>query len=400
MTRRLKAPLADWTADDVLALIEEGIDEGQRLEYKRELNLDDQKQSREAAKDSSGMGNAQGGLVIYGVEEKELEDGRRVPVAPYPLNDGAVQSRLEDVLDAAVTPTLNLETRLLETDGGYFLVVRVHQRTGVPHMVTSYKEKRHYIRSGMKTRPMEQHELEAAYRAAATSEDRALRRLSGLPLVPQLEGIDNARNIQATVDGPWISVVTLAVDAPDPLLEMRSVDATDFRDNGDFERWGRESPLWGGYTWDDLGYVREFDAGNGVISQRMRLYRNGVFEWGDETGLEKPEVASVSIAEKVHDTLGYFATAYRDAGYYGRLRIWVSIDNAQDSTLAVSQRFIRFGKSKLKAARVEWRSDDNVERLLHNLAAVTHAAMDRVWVAYGFDRCWYFDQDGTFKPDG
>jgi hypothetical protein len=46
---------------------------------------------------------------------------------------------------------------------------------------------------------------------------------------------------------------------------------------------------------------------------------------------------------------------------------------------------------------VEWSSDENVESLLNNLESVTHAAMDRIWVAYGFERCWHFDADGTFN---
>jgi hypothetical protein len=55
---RLSKPLTDWTAEDVTALVDERVEEGQRLEFKRELNLETRSQRVEAAKDVSGMANA------------------------------------------------------------------------------------------------------------------------------------------------------------------------------------------------------------------------------------------------------------------------------------------------------------------------------------------------------
>jgi hypothetical protein len=86
VSRRLTASLADWTSEDVLSLIEGRVKEGQRLEYKGEVELDAMRQRREATKDASGLANAQGGILIYGVEEEQLPDGRRVPTAPKPLS--------------------------------------------------------------------------------------------------------------------------------------------------------------------------------------------------------------------------------------------------------------------------------------------------------------------------
>jgi hypothetical protein len=410
MTRRLEAPLVEWTADDVLALLKGGIDEGQRLEYKRELKLDDRKQSREAAKDASGLANAQGGLLIYGVDEEELKDGRRRPTAPRPLTDGAVQARLEDVLDSAVTPRLNMESRLLPTEGGYFLVVRLHQHGGMPHMVDSYNENRYYVRVGLKTRPMAHHELEAVFGRASGDDDRAHRRLAGLPLVPRLEGVEVKNRTSNMEPWPWLSVVTLPLDAPDPLLEMRSPCPHDFADDDEYKRWGHEQVLWRTYSWDALGYRDEFEeldtvarkddpeSEETVLAHRVRLYRNGVFEWGGGcVNAGDKAVATLWVAEKVHDVLGYFATTYKQAGYYGRVRIWVSLDGARDSTLMLPLNYVRRSNPKLTIPHVEWRSDENVERLLHNLDAITHAAMDRIWVAYGFERSLDFNEDGTFR---
>lgn len=391
----LTAALADWSASDVRAFIDQGVEEGQRLEYKRELDLDGHRQRREAAKDVSGMANAQGGLILYGVDEKQSTDGRRVPHAATPLTDGGVQARLEDVLYSAVLPRLNLESRLLPTDGGYFLVVRVFQRAGAPHMVAAYDEKRCYVRTGLSTRPMEQHELEAAYQGVAESRTGIERRLRHLPLVPRLQGIELAP-VPTRMAGPWASVVTLALDAADPLFELRPADHLAFPDDGDYERWGREGILWGGLNWDAHGYVHEH-RGHAQMTDRVRLYRNGVFEWGRAYRADGETVPSVALAAKVHDAIGYFATCYQRAGYFGRVRLWAALDDAEGTELALNRSLLDRG-APLGAAHVEWTADENVERLAHDLDSVAHAAMDHIWVAYGFSRCHLFDEHGTYRP--
>lgn len=106
-------------------------------------------------------------------------------------------------------------------------------------------------------------------------------------------------------------------------------------------------------------------------------------------------IPSISIAQYVHDVLGYFATSYRRAGYYGRLRIWISLEGAEGSRLGVGpDHYLAFERQALAVPHLEWRGDDNIDGLAHNLTAVTHAAMDRVWVAYGFSRCPYFTEKG------
>jgi hypothetical protein len=43
---------------------------------------------------------------------------------------------------------------------------------------------------------------------------------------------------------------------------------------------------------------------------------------------------------------------------------------------------------------VEWRGDYSVDGLLHDLTGATRGAMDRVFVAYGLARCFYFSDEG------
>jgi Putative DNA-binding domain len=191
---RLSKPLTDWTAEDVRALVDERVEEGQRLEFKRELNLETQSQRIEAAKDLSGMANAAGGILIVGVEEATLADGRRLPLRPAPMQRGDLQARLEDVLASSVSPPVNLAAATLEADGGYFLVVRVQQRSGPPHMVEGYGQNRYFLRSGLSTRPMQAHEVERAFSDLGRSDERLLAMLEGLPLIARIDNQPRTRD--------------------------------------------------------------------------------------------------------------------------------------------------------------------------------------------------------------
>jgi hypothetical protein len=394
MTRRLTKPLDEWEASDVLALVAEKIEEGQRLEYKRQLDLETPKKRSEAAKDVSGLANAQGGLLIYGVEEEELEDGRRIPARSTPLADGDVRSRLEDVLDSAVHPALNFEARQIDAEGGgYFLVVRTFPRLGVPHMVDGYGEMRCYVRVGLKTRPMEQHELAAAFAEAARSESRAAERLTRLPLIVRPDGVELLSPETSREPGPWLGVLALPVDAPEPLLPMLEADSRAFPDDGDYERWSRSQEIDLSLRWDADGYHGDREQDD-QLTRRLRLFRNGVFEWGMSLASWADSIPSLSIAQYLHDVLGYFAISYRRVGYFGRLRVWVSLENGEGSQLGLGSNYLAFDRKPLSTDHLEWRGDYSVDGLLHDLTGATRAAMDRVFVAYGLARCFYFSDEG------
>ncbi|MEZ5078912.1 MAG: ATP-binding protein [Solirubrobacterales bacterium] len=393
-TRRLTKPLDEWEPSDVLALVEEQIEEGQRLEYKRQLDLETPKKRSEVAKDVSGLANAQGGLLIYGVEEEECEDGRRVPAKATPLADGRARSRLEDVIDSAVHPTLAFEARQIEAeDGGYFLVVRAFPRLGVPHMVDGYGEMRCYVRVGLRTRPMEQHELSAAYAEATRSESRAAERLARLPLIVRPEGVVWESAETKREPGPWLGVLALPVDAADPLLPMLNADSRAFPDDGNYERWGRSSEIDLSLRWDADGYHADREQDE-QLTRRLRLFRTGVFEWGMSLANWADSIPSLSVAQYLHDVLGYFATSYRRIGYFGRLSVWVALESGKDSQLGLGSDYLSFDRKPLSTDHLEWRGDYSVDGLLYDLTGATRAAMDRVFVAYGLARCSYFSEEG------
>lgn len=400
MHRRLLKPLSEWTASDVQSLIDERVAEGQRLEYKRELNLDTQSQRREAAKDVSGMANASGGLLLYGVEEDDSEEP--IPTARRPMPDGSGQARLEDVLDSSVSPTLNLQTRLLDApDGGFFLIVRIFQRTGAPHMVESYSDHRHYVRSGIKTRPMKQEELRAAYAQVSHAEELVTGLVSSLPVMPRiarLRSVDDLTRPVGLSHKPWASVVTAPFDAPERLLSRRRMGRRDFP--AEPTRAYHDVHLYdGAYRTDGQGYLFEEETGNEQeLFRRLRLYRSGVCEWGRRYARDDyTSLPGRTFTQEAYEALSYFARVYAEAGYHGRVRVWVRVDSADHGRLQVTDAD---GAPREGETGHEWvglTEDTNVDTLLDDPMPLVHHAMDTIWQGYGFDSCWLFSAEGEYR---
>ncbi len=403
MSRRLLKPVDEWHESDVLALIAERVPEGQRLDYKRELNLDSRSERKEAAKDASGMANASGGLLIYGVDEdKSIPEP--VPFEPTPLPDGQVQTQLEDLLDDTVAPTLNMETALVSAAaGGFFLLVSVFQRAGPPHMVEGYDENRHYIRVGVKTRPMKQNELERAYATVTAAESRFRQLLDHLPLLTRVNRRETTQEMQAKEAGtrrPWSSVITVPLDASSRLLAKRVRSANDFPMRRDIPRLGETPIHFQPFAIDGYGYLEERRLPSSRTAERVRLYRNGVCEWAQRySDRDGQAIPSIALARDVHDALAYFASVYQQADYHGRLRALFRMDNAEASLFLAREPDGPSREYRVAAEDVGWimsTHDTNVDTLARDPKPITHWMMDELWQTYGFGRCLLFSAEGEW----
>ena len=129
----------------------------------------------------------------------------------------------------------------------------------------------------------------------------------------------------------------------------------------------------------------------------MRLYREGVceFAYRSQRG-DYRAVPSRTFLEYSHDALAYFASVYQRVGYYGRVRVWIGVEDAETSVLIVNNIERPEGTTNLQTV-VTW-TDTNVESLLTDPLPAVHQAMDEIWQAYGYPACWLF-QDGEYRPE-
>lgn len=404
-------PLSEWTSADVGSLVRERIPEGQRLDYKEQLLLDRDADRAELAKDISGMANAVGGLLVYGVAEDESDEPRPLEIRPLPR--AGQQTRAEDILDSTVLPRLDYECRTLDVGEGSVILIRVAPSAGGPHMVQGYKQHRYFIRRGTRTVPMTEHEVRVAYDAARTRADDLAGLLSQLPLLPRIgrpRSLDELRMSALGTTPKWlplVSVVTAPLDAGRELIAPGHVGEESFPEP--LDRYvGRNRTLRarGYFEVDAFGLLEEAVAdAEGeqqarLVVTRIRIYRQGVCEWARRYRVTPPDafvIPSTSFAQDVHNALAHFASIYAAVGYAGRLAVFNRIDNAEEASLAVNQRLTEFPNQTSPAVEaVNAYRETTVDALLADPLPLVRDTMQVLWQAFGYRRCLLFDQAGEW----
>lgn len=115
---------------DLERIIKEGLEETERLEFKK--HLPESGKNDDIAKDVSAMANAEGGVIIYGVEEDKT--GRALELHPLPLS--GVVERVNMVVNSNLDEPVLLEDifTLEQEEGKGYLVVVVPKSERAPHI--------------------------------------------------------------------------------------------------------------------------------------------------------------------------------------------------------------------------------------------------------------------------
>ncbi len=165
----------DWTERDLLELCRNQEEESLNLEFKESaalsLDVGEQRErvTSELSKDVSAMANSDGGIIIYGIKEKQtpgkprhgLADSIDAGVDPNVIT----KERLENVLTSNIRPTvdgLQIKAVPLNTHnpGRIAYVISIPQSLRAPHQA---RDKRFYKRFNFKAEPMEEYEVRSLY---------------------------------------------------------------------------------------------------------------------------------------------------------------------------------------------------------------------------------------------
>ena len=398
-----------WTENDVEALVAAKMPEGMRVDYKSELPITSRKHRIEICKDVSGLANAQGGWLFYGIAEDDSPEPLPVEVCPFEV--GGALTVFEDILDSSLQPRARFEARPIDVDGGQVVLVRVEPRQGALVMIQGYGEFRYYRRSGTRTIPMDQQEVAVARAHDDRREGEVQELLSWPAPVCSRVGrfrdqkLDAARlreehGLKLSWEPEWkplAIVLAVAMDAPRPLIH-HSVFAQDdpFPELRDGLRADKRRilplPAW---RIDANGVVR-LQTVNDVteppkIVHRFLVSRLGIIECArryrqdDET-----VVPGLIFAEDAHDVLKYMGTIFASVGYFGRVATFIRIENAEHAQLAMRQSHV----GRPREPGVEWighYADPTVDDLLVDPTPVVRDAMDVISQGFGLPRSPHFD---------
>lgn len=305
----------DQVGEEALRSLERNeIPESIRLEFKRELNLATREAKREAAKDVSALANTAGGRILYGVEEKELQDGSRVAGPIRPLTDGALEPTLSDVLVGSIHPRPRFVVRRGPVEGGFVLVVEVYDSFGRDlHMVTGYGESRFYRRHSQGTFPMSEPEIREAYvRIAASRADleASLQRQIDAELTLR------SRALESLIVVPWYGARHLI--HPRQLSEFRI--------------WLKEGPIQGlGQHFEP--YFQVFSSGFRALRsanaspEESRLYlavlKSGLVHLSANElgGTDRPVFGGLELLDRLVAVLEIARELLDRAAYWGPVRV-------------------------------------------------------------------------------
>ena len=145
------------TYEDLLFLIREQVEESTHIEFKRGINKEDGKWRKELAKDISAMANSDGGIIIYGIEEKrigELSVAGRIT----PLNDIKLES-FDQIINSKIQPIIKgIEFTSIHVpeENGFVYVVSVPKSDTAHQNLYSHQ---YHKRRNVIVEPMEDYEV-------------------------------------------------------------------------------------------------------------------------------------------------------------------------------------------------------------------------------------------------
>lgn len=161
-------PPWEWTEDDVRALIADKVEESLTLDYKAcdALAKSDAKK-RELSKDVSAFANSAGGVIVYGVAEKNhlpttIDTGYPPDEISKEWIEQVVNSNIQRRIDGIRIKPIQLSGA---SAGRVIYAVSIPQSVRAPHMAADH---RFYKRFNFESVPMEEYEVrDVAHRTEA-----------------------------------------------------------------------------------------------------------------------------------------------------------------------------------------------------------------------------------------
>ena len=159
----LEKPIGDLTGADLARLIENQVGESRSLEFKRDLPEGGAEAVKEFLADVSSFANAQGGDILFGIEE---ENGIASGLPGLQLdNTDAIKLALENSLrDGIATRLIGVRVQEVPLENGrQVLVIRVPSGMAAPHQVIFRGSGKFFNRNSAGKFQMDVHDLRHAF---------------------------------------------------------------------------------------------------------------------------------------------------------------------------------------------------------------------------------------------
>jgi predicted HTH transcriptional regulator len=149
--------MTEFNLDYLNNLIENKVEENLHLEYKASGALDKQNDKTvEISKDVSALANSDGGILIYGIKEDEIN--KHLPKEISPINRKQFSKEwLEQIIQAKIQPRIsNFKIYPIEIDNEYVVYIVEVEKSNTAHQAFDQK---YYKRGNFQTTAMYDYEI-------------------------------------------------------------------------------------------------------------------------------------------------------------------------------------------------------------------------------------------------
>jgi hypothetical protein len=384
--------LASITLDDLRGLLENEVSESLNLDYKRELNLDGRDDRKEFLRDLSSFANAQGGLLIYGMDEERDVDGKPTGIPKEVAgfaesNPDSLVQKIEHIIKDGIEDRLpSYDLYLLAVDTGRIvLMIRIAPSVRAPHMVVYGGERRFFARTNSGKQEMSVTQIRDAVIKTQSLEDRIL-------------GFVRERVVAWSAKTPepfWLMHVIpvtssrTALDVTDPNLVTRLGSAMNGIVFGSY------------YSHHCLeGFKIYSGAGAG---RQVTFFRNGGIEFYDQMALHRRD-KSLLFAYAAFDKYVFqlFTGAlglYREGHLQLPAAVCITLQRVKGCTLP-GERYRTILPAGLQEAEQVIVDPIVLLDLPSDPSRELRPALDLIWNAFGHQRCPGYDKDGKYVGYG
>lgn len=376
-----------------------GWPESSSLEFKRDAPGNSDKDKHELLKDISALANADGGDIIYGINETN-----GVASEIYPLTAETADNlirRINQTVESGIEPRiLGLQFMPIDVPGGYVLVVRVPASFLGPHSIKVNNSRRFVMRNGTNISDMTFDQIRLAFDRTATLGEQARRVIH-----ERNELLKQRLTPKPLIVGPIKAVhfVPLNGIAGKQRPNLQTIYSNDFA--------RLLEPDWGGgsrvFNLDGVvaypggrpdeghyGYAQVFRTG----AMESASLGGGSFQ-RHELEEEKLYVWSLDMTKFFRERTGAFLSLAKNHGLSGPAIISFSLLHVANYELGIDS--FRMFRNSPKADRDHLIAPelwvDNLETA--NLDDTVRPLLDTLWQGFGIERCLDFDPNtGAFKP--
>ena len=378
-------PLDHITEQDLLDLIQNGIQEDKTLEYKQELKLQRDGDKKEFLADVSAMANAAGGDLVFGMTEQDGIPEELIGLAG--VNIDQEKLRIENLLASGIKPRIpNVNIcGLLLSSGDPVILIRIPRSWVAPHMVTIQGHNKFYGRHSAGKYLLDVDDIRQSVLGteALGEKIRSYR-------ADRIAQILAAETPILLAGDRFILLHLIPVDAFAPGIRYHLKDPASS---------SYPPPLF------HTGYNHRINA-DGVLlydpveegkmgSAYLQIFRNGILEGVDADFLEADQsIASLAferyLVQAIGDYLGYMATLGVGQPIYALL----SLLNVRGFSMSAEGRWKgrrgSINRDHLLVPEVEIESIDSDAPLK------IKEAIDMVWQASGWPASIHYDEQGNW----